>query len=194
MHPLTILVVCRANYCRSPLVEHLLRTAADRASLPWTVSSAGTHANPGLPCHPHSARVLVERGIDPSGFVTRLLAVEQIAAADLVLTAGPEQRQQVVALSAEAVPRTFPLLTFATWLSHDPDGPADGDLLAAALRGRSRSQPIPLPAQTLRDPLGRRIRWFRRCAAEIDQAVAVMVDRGCAGRGTADPANVGQLP
>lgn len=197
MHTLNILVVCRANYCRSPLIEHLLRAAATKASLPWTVSSAGTHAEAGGPCHPYTAKVLTGRGIDISGFATRLLAPEQIEAAGLVLTAGPDERQRVVAQSVAAASRTFPLLTFATWLSRDPDQAEQGDLVAAALRGRWRSQPIPAAEQTLRDPLGRRLGAFRRCAREIDQAVAVMVGRGGPGRPdtngtpTADP---DQLP
>ena len=175
---LNILVVCHANYCRSPMVEYVLRAAATRESLPWTVSSAGTHAESGKPCHPYTARVLTDRGIDVSGFKTRRLAPEQIAAAGLVLTAGPEEQRRVIAQSAEATSRTFPLLTFAAWLNRDPDQTENGDLVAAALRGRWRSQPIPAVEQTLRDPLGRRLTMFRRCAREIDQAVAILVARG----------------
>lgn len=178
MRSLNILVVCHANYCRSPLIEHVLRASASRESLPWTVSSAGTHAEAGRPCHPYTARVLTNRGIDISGFSTRLLAPEQIEAAGLVLTAGPDEQQRVVAQSAGAASRTFPLLTFARWLDNDPDQTDDGDLVAAALRGRWRSQPIPAAEQTLRDPLGRRLGAFRRCAREIDRAVGVIVDRG----------------
>lgn len=194
-HSLNILVVCHANYCRSPLIEHLLRAAATRESLPWTVSSAGTSAEAGRPCHPHTARVLTDRGIDISGFATRLLAPEQIEAAGLVLTAGPDEQQRVVAQSAGAALRTFPLLTFATWLGRDPDQTDDGDLVAGALRGRWRSQPIPAAEQTLRDPLGRRLGAFRRCAREIDRAVGVIVDRGGSrGQDAAEVAQPDQLP
>ena len=177
LEPFRILVVCQANHCRSPLIEHLLREALPRDTEPgWEITSAGTHARPGVPCHPHIARILRKRGIDPSNWTSSTLDLEKINAADLILTSGLEQRRQVVNMSFAAVGRTWPLLAFAAWLEHDLErnkevrnGP---DLVASAVRGRARTQPLTAAEQDLRDPIGRGYRQFRYCARKVDKAVA----------------------
>lgn len=185
--PFRVLAVCHANHCRSPIVEHLLRRAADAARLGWVVTSAGTHARPGQPCHPYTSRVLIERGVDASDFRSTALAAAGLAGADLVLTADLEQRRQVAALDPTAVPRTFPLLAMAAWLAQSPPPArghaAAGGLIELALAGRSRSQPLSSEQQVLRDPLGRGLRHFRRCADEVEQAVGTLVGHA-AGRST----------
>ncbi len=46
-----VLVVCRANVCRSPAAQFLLAEALRKAGIDWSVSSAGTttlHTLPGM--------------------------------------------------------------------------------------------------------------------------------------------------
>jgi protein-tyrosine phosphatase len=169
--------VCHANHCRSPLIEHLLRQALARDTNPgWTITSAGTHARPGLPCHPAIARILRKRGIDPGNWSSSTLDIEKINAADLILTSGLEQRRQVVNMSFAAVGRTFPLLAFAAWLDHDVEKRrqprSSAELLASALRGQARTQPLTPAEQNLRDPIGHGYRHFRQCARTVDKAIA----------------------
>jgi protein-tyrosine phosphatase len=199
--PFTILTVCRANVCRSPMIEHLLRQASSAAGLSWIVSSAGTHAVPGLPCHPYTSRVLRDRGIDPSPFRTTVLTTDAIEVADLILTADLEQRRQVAMMSPGSVGRTFPLLVFAEWLWRDTAAgyapSADGNLIGQALRGRSISQPLPLARQILVDPLGRRLHHFRLCAKQIDQAVGIVVGTALAAQpesGQSEPEAADTVP
>jgi protein-tyrosine phosphatase len=61
---------------------------------------------------PPSAQVLRELGGDPQGHVAKSLTVEQIAAADLVLTAEVNHRAAVLMAEPVAFRRVFTLLEF----------------------------------------------------------------------------------
>ncbi len=61
----SILLVCRANVCRSPMAEALLRHRLERLGLSRRVrtASAGTGAVAGAPPDPRGRSVLAERGV-----------------------------------------------------------------------------------------------------------------------------------
>ena len=94
----SVLIVCTANQCRSPMAEHILRARVEEADLDWYVSSAGTHAVERSAIVPEASRILARRGIDATGFHSRRLTGELIAGADLILTAEQKQRERVAAL------------------------------------------------------------------------------------------------
>jgi protein-tyrosine phosphatase len=76
--PISILVVCTGNICRSPTAEGVLRAAAERRGLPVRVASAGTedyHVGeaPDLRAVKHAG----QRGYDLS-----MLRASQVAPAD----------------------------------------------------------------------------------------------------------------
>jgi protein-tyrosine phosphatase len=106
-----VLFVCSGNVCRSPLAERLLRTRLVTPN-PIACSSAGVRALAGRPMELHTARVLRELGGDPHGHVARRLTIEQIAAADLILTAEAAHRADVLALAPLAFRRVFTLREF----------------------------------------------------------------------------------
>lgn len=175
--PFSLLIVCHANHCRSPLAEHLLRQEVDLRQLDWVVSSAGTHVQPGRPMHPAAAAVLARRGLDTRNWTSRLLQPSLIKAADVVLTAGDEQRAIVARMSPSALSRTFTLLQFAYLqraaamprrISPADYGPA---LLAAVREARGQVQPMPKNERELPDPMGQSSVKFRRCATVIEEAV-----------------------
>ncbi|RTZ74910.1 MAG: low molecular weight phosphotyrosine protein phosphatase [Gammaproteobacteria bacterium] len=63
---LSVLLVCRANVCRSPMAEAILRHKLDIAGMGRRVqvASAGTHVNTGgQPPDPRVVAVLAENGI-----------------------------------------------------------------------------------------------------------------------------------
>ena len=66
----TLLLVCAANRCRSPLAAALLTRllhtppTARADHLSWRVESAGLYAEPGLPATPHTVTVAQEIGLD----------------------------------------------------------------------------------------------------------------------------------
>ncbi|GGL12990.1 arsenate reductase/protein-tyrosine-phosphatase family protein [Mangrovihabitans endophyticus] len=181
-----LLFVCHANLCRSPLAERLARRAFDDAvgaeAAGVVVSSAGTHAYPGSPMHENSAAVLDECGIDADGFASRTVDEALLAASDLVLTAGREQRAACVSLAPVVTRRAYTLRQFAR-LSGAAGGvsqdgsPADRMRAlvdeAAAVRHR-------VPAGTaadddLPDPVGRPVEDFRVCARDIWASLSTIV-------------------
>jgi protein-tyrosine phosphatase len=85
---ISVLFVCTANICRSPMAEGVFRTLAHRAGLEgaFSVSSAGTtglHA--GEAPTPAAVAAAARRGYDIAGQRSRALTREDIAAADYVL-------------------------------------------------------------------------------------------------------------
>lgn len=100
----SLLVVCHANVCRSPVAEAYLRSGLpDRIE----VSSAGTHAVSGAPAHPHAVSLLARQGLDLSGHRATRLSPGMAAAADLILVMDTELRQEVAALYPAARGRVF---------------------------------------------------------------------------------------
>jgi protein-tyrosine phosphatase len=137
--PFLILFVCTRNMCRSVLAERLAaREIGARelgAAAAFAVSSAGVATRDGLPMHQGTARALARLGVSAEGFRTRRLTARDVERADLVLTAGAEQQNQVVAMMPGASRRTYRLREFA-WLasarppSGGPPGSASPDGLA----------------------------------------------------------------
>ncbi|HEY0699436.1 MAG TPA: low molecular weight phosphatase family protein, partial [Micromonospora sp.] len=147
----TVLFVCHANLCRSPMAEYLARDLLAGSAI--SVTSAGTHAQPGRPAHPHAVRILGERGLDPTSFRSRPLSRIDLTAAGLVLTASRRERAACVALSPAALGRVFTLRQFArlataalgavppTLPRHADPGPL-GSAVTAALRARALVQSV----------------------------------------------------
>ncbi len=88
----TILFVCTANICRSPVAEALFADWVRRQGLPgseqpggWRVLSAGTWADPGAPASTYSREVLAEQGLDLAAHRAQRVEGALLAQADLVL-------------------------------------------------------------------------------------------------------------
>lgn len=179
-----VLIVCHANLCRSPMAEYLARELLAQQVPGIPVSSAGTHAVPGYPMHPHAARLTMERGTDPESFRSRPLHADQLRTAGLILTATRAQRTTCVALAPSALRRTFTLRQFARLASAAidqgwaaPDGQRDpvrrlDAAVVAASRARAGLQPPAKPEEDdLTDPVGQPIAEFRRCVGDIERAL-----------------------
>jgi protein-tyrosine phosphatase len=102
----SVLVVCTANVCRSPLAARLL---GEMLEVP--VFSAGSRARFGDPACPVASPGLVHRSVP--------LESEHVRAASLVLGASREHRSAAVALVPSAQTRSFTVLQaarLASWL------------------------------------------------------------------------------
>lgn len=186
----TVLFVCHANLCRSPMAERLARKslvdAFSEAGTEVTVVSAGTHARAGMAMHPGTVRVLAERGADVAGFGSQRLTAESVAGADLILTATRAQRAACARLAPAAVSRAFTIHQFGRLVAvlpplpprPGPRGPAlrMRTLLDQAQQARSGLQP-PLVAEDddLVDPVQRPIEAFRICATEVQGVLDAMM-------------------
>lgn len=100
----TVLFVCTANMCRSPLAEVLFREMLRQRGLQpeWQTESAGVYASIGQPATEFSRQVASERGLDLSAHRSKPVDAGRLQSADLVLVMEPVHRQ--------ALQEEFPLL------------------------------------------------------------------------------------
>ncbi len=191
----TVLAVCTANHCRSPVMQFLLGEALGADFDVW---SAGVDADDGVPMHPLAIEVLAARGIDGSHFRSRHLRPAMIDEADLVLTADATHRSAVVALRPAAVNRTFALKQFARLLasthatghpgvSGDPgvSGVSGGTGVAQAIDRARRARVGSTGDDDLADPIGRSADAFVAMAVDVTRAAATIAAEAGVGSGDA---------
>ena len=166
----TILAVCTANICRSPLMEILLRDGLDAER--FEVASAGVRGWDAQPMDPSAAAELARLGHSADGFASRAIASDQVASADLLLTATREHRSEVLATNPQALRRSFTLLELAA-LTELVDGDDPAALVAQAAQRRSLAP----AAVDVRDPYRRGPDVHRATADQIDVAVATIARR-----------------
>ena len=114
--PLTILVVCTGNICRSPVAERLLQAKLDDLGIPAVVHSAGTQSMVGHDMTPEAAQLATQYGADASQHRSQQLTEQLITDADLVLTATREHRSKVVSMYPRASRYSYTLNQFARLL------------------------------------------------------------------------------
>lgn len=115
----TVLIVCTANICRSPMAEGLLKTviSAKKPAKHWIVESAGTWGQAGLPAAENAVAVMKERGFNLSRHRSKIVDSAQMSRADLILTMEanhkealriefPDQKDKIFLLS-EMIGETF---------------------------------------------------------------------------------------
>ena len=173
--PASVLFVCTANQCRSPIAEHMMRAAIGRIGLNLSVGSAGTEAVSGLQMHPRAAQVLDEHGVGVGPWQTTAVDLELIKQSDLILCAAAEHRRAIVTLSPAALRRTFTILEFARLAPHLGGLDADDPGLRAALpphvaAARSKVRPG-VDGDDVADPIGQRMGVFRSTGDLIAHAV-----------------------
>ena len=106
MVPDTLLVICTANICRSPMAAGLLQHALAAQPEPLRslkVLSAGVSARPGEPVSENSVVALRKVGIDISHHVSRPLTQELLNRAALVLCM-TESHRAMIQLQADPAP------------------------------------------------------------------------------------------
>ena len=92
----SVLVVCRANQGRSPVVAELLRLHAARMGTAVHVSSSGLDALPGMPLLQAMNKAWRHRGHAPFYHVSRGFDPAEARAAELTLVFEAAQRSRIV--------------------------------------------------------------------------------------------------
>ena len=131
-------------------------------NMDWTVTSAGTHARNGYPIHPESARTLHERGIEASGFQSRLLSERIAAEQNLVLCMTRKHRSVAQQLAPIRWKR---IVTLREVPAFDAPSVEDGDRTIEADLDPNHE------ALDIADPIGEPPAIFDAVAAEIEEAV-----------------------
>ena len=84
----SVLFVCTANLCRSPMAEALFRDLLLKRGLvatTWQTGSAGTWTKPGLPLPESVQKVLSGRGVELQGHLSRPISAKILEDYALVL-------------------------------------------------------------------------------------------------------------
>jgi protein-tyrosine-phosphatase len=178
----TILTICTANICRSPMMEILLQDRLDPRR--FEVASAGVRGWDAAPIDSMVVLELARLGHDSTDHRARVLEGHLIEQADLVLTAAREHRAAVLAMSPRALRKTFTLRELAALVDGvESESESLEDLVADASRRRSTA-----PADVdIADPYRREPDVHRQVADEIAAAVDILANRlsGLPMRGTA---------
>ncbi|MGI9085871.1 MAG: hypothetical protein ACR2FE_11385 [Aeromicrobium sp.] len=164
MRRFTILTICTANICRSPLMEVLLRGRLDAER--FEVASAGVRGWNAAPIDSMVVLELARLGHEATDHHSRVLDVHHVEQADLVLTAAREHRAAVLALSPKALRKSFTLREFASLVATSSATSLE-ELVADASRRRSTA---PTDVDVL-DPYQREPEVHRQVADEIAAAV-----------------------
>jgi protein-tyrosine phosphatase len=162
------------------MAEALLRHRLAAAGVDARVSSAGLHPG-GRPATPHGIEVMAARGLDTRGHLSRQLATELVAPADLILGMAREHVREVAVIDPAALDRTFTLKELVRL--GEQAGPRTGgeglaDWLARVGRGRERQRLMGVghdPDYDVEDPVGRGREDYEATASELDDLLARLV-------------------
>jgi protein-tyrosine phosphatase len=105
----SVLFVCTANVCRSPMAMGLLRAKviALGEEADWRIESAGTWAEPGQPAAVNTRLIVAERGVDLTSHRSRLITLDLLKEFNLVLTMEAGQKEALRAEFHQEARRVF---------------------------------------------------------------------------------------
>ncbi len=127
--PRSVLFVCTANQCRSPMAEALLKSLVARRGEAdrWQIQSAGTWAEPGRPATQLSQVVMRRRKIDLSEHRSRPIDADLLAAASIILVM-TRHHQEAIQAEFPATQHKVYLLSQLVDRSFDVEDPYGGSL------------------------------------------------------------------
>ncbi|OGO36297.1 MAG: hypothetical protein A2W35_18050 [Chloroflexi bacterium RBG_16_57_11] len=89
----SVLFVCTANICRSPMAMGLLRARIKSETDEWRIDSTGVWAQRGVPAAQLTLEVLKARGINLDKYASKPLTAEMVQDFNLILTMEGNQRE-----------------------------------------------------------------------------------------------------
>ena len=180
---INILIVCTGNICRSPMAEKLLQARLSAAGIPTIVTSAGTRAVVDHPMTDEAAFLATRYGAEPTLHAAQQLTAENIAAADLVLTATREHRGEVISLHPRANRYAYTLNQFARLVApvvepslvEPVETPTITNFLAEIAATKGLALPPAHPNDDdIEDPYRRSAATYDRVGHIIDSAVTTI--------------------
>jgi protein-tyrosine phosphatase len=122
----SILIVCTANQCRSPMAMALLRKRLGDLKLEevWDVDSAGTWGFDGVPATDNAIQTMQERGLDLGDHRSRKVTEEMLSSYDLILTMENFHKEAVQIEFPEYADKVYMLseMVGEAWDVKDPVG------------------------------------------------------------------------
>ncbi|MFM7508117.1 MAG: hypothetical protein ACKO5A_01025 [Actinomycetota bacterium] len=167
----TLLFICTANQCRSPMAEALATSWVEQHSVTAGIASAGLL--PGdVAVHPGSVLALRRRGIDISAHRSRQLTPDLVNWANLVITMERTHLMSLAEFSPTVIDRAFPLRELDALATLIGPRRADETVLAWSTRASAARLPGAVlhygTDDDVADPMGKGSRAFRRTAEELD--------------------------
>jgi protein-tyrosine-phosphatase len=181
LDPFSIVFICSGNRFRSPLAEAFVRRLT--VDLPVVVRSFGTLQLGAAPALAEARKLGASYGVDLSEHRTRLIGVESIEEADLVIGFDQEHVRRAVIDANASTKRSFTFIQISALLEDMADlGPQATDLVQRARLAvkeaavRRDSAPDAWEATAIGDPFGRSWRVYRETAAQIRELSLSLVD------------------
>ena len=128
----SVLFVCTANQFRSPIAalyfSRVVSKEEDEAD--WTVESAGTWTNPGLPVPPFSKRVADLLGLEGlEEHLTRQVDHDLISKYHMIIVMENNHKEAILSEFPIVSDRLYILSELATGIPYDIPDPADPDVI-----------------------------------------------------------------
>jgi protein-tyrosine-phosphatase len=89
----SVLFVCTANLCRSPMAMAILRSKVGHSCDEWRIESAGTWAAKGVRANPKTQQIITEFGMDISDHRSQIVSPELLKSFNLILTMEPGHKE-----------------------------------------------------------------------------------------------------
>lgn len=120
----SVIFICTANICRSPMAMGLFRKKVDH-DLDWRIESAGTWSIEGQPAASNTQEVLAQRNIDISEHRSRSLNRKLLSEFNLILTMEEGHKEAIRVEFPEVANRVF-LLSEMIGESYNIEDPIGG--------------------------------------------------------------------
>ncbi|MGN6693116.1 MAG: hypothetical protein ACTHN0_02985 [Aquihabitans sp.] len=170
--------MCTGNICRSPMAEALLRARLATVAPDVVIGSAGVLFE-GHPAERNAVRALARHDIDLSGHRSRVVSLDLVEDAAVII--GMERRHVVAVadLDADLFARTFTLPELVRSVDLVGPRPEGTDLRSWVERAGSlrtlAQYGLADRSDEIADPMGGSARTFRACADAIDGLLATFV-------------------
>ena len=161
---ISILFVCKANQCRSPLAEAIARRQIADREVAAEIRSAGLEANPGQPVTDGTLMAGRKAGFDLSEHRSQLVDAELVSSSNLILAMERDQIIDLVNVHGADLRHTFTVPELASIARLRTNRRADGTLADWLNWVASKRAPIEVlfaPPMEIPDPTGKAMRHYR---------------------------------
>ena len=134
----TVLFVCTANICRSPMAEAIFNALAEDGGFPLRAESAGTAAQEGRGMAPNAVAALEEAGIYAKPHGARRVSEAMIEGCELVLTMSAKHTATVRRLGKAPAGGIHTLPAYASGVPEEEGIPDPYGLTMSAYRSTLR--------------------------------------------------------